>query len=138
MFPMFTVTRRQKSRKSHLYGRAGGRARAFAREGPIIQRRERTIACWHRCVAVGQKKLNGGFGWKADIEFALHPCQPNPVDAHFRKHLLYGTLLVCAFLGSVSSVFRDDFAAKVVSVVCASILFTGAALYYVRHHRSLP
>lgn len=54
-----------------------------------------------------------------------------------QKHLFYGTFLVLVFLGSLSSVFREDFEAKVVSVACASILFVLAALHYVQRHRAL-
>ncbi len=55
-----------------------------------------------------------------------------------RKHLFYGTLLVFLFLGSLSSVFRGDMPAKVVSITCASILFFLAARYYAHRHRALP
>jgi hypothetical protein len=55
-----------------------------------------------------------------------------------QKHLFYGALLVVVFLGSLSSVFRDDFETKVVSVVCASILFVIASLLYLQRHRALP
>ena len=55
-----------------------------------------------------------------------------------QKHLFYGALLVWVFIGSLSSVFRDDVEAKVVSVICASILFVLASLHYVQRHRALP
>lgn len=58
--------------------------------------------------------------------------------AEIRKHIFYGTLLVCLFLGSLSSVFRDDFSGKAVSVVCATILFAISVTHYVWRHRSQP
>ena len=52
--------------------------------------------------------------------------------AAIQKHLFYGTILVLLYLGSLGSVFRDDFEAKVVSVSCATVLFALSVLYYVR------
>ena len=56
----------------------------------------------------------------------------------FQKHMFYGTLLVLLFLGTLSAVFRADFGSKVVTVVCASILFAIAVVHYVWRHRSFP
>ena len=56
----------------------------------------------------------------------------------FQKHLFYGTALVLLFLGSLSAVFRTDFAGKAVTVVCATILFAIAVAHYVWRHRSFP
>ena len=52
--------------------------------------------------------------------------QPAPIQ----KHLFYGTILVLLYLGSMSSVFRDDYEAKVVSMVCATGLFALSVAYY--------
>jgi hypothetical protein len=54
-----------------------------------------------------------------------------------QKHLFYGTLLVLIFLGSLSGVFRTDTEAKVVSVVCATILFGLAMVLYLRRNGTL-
>ena len=59
-------------------------------------------------------------------------------NSRFQKHLFYGTLLVLLFMGTLSSVFRDDWEGKVVSVVCAITLFAVAVGYYILKHRSLP
>ncbi len=56
----------------------------------------------------------------------------------FQKHIFYGTLLVCLFLGTLCAVFRADFEAKVVTVVCATILFAISIAHYVSRHRSFP
>lgn len=56
----------------------------------------------------------------------------------FQKHIFYGTTLVLLFLGTLSPVFRADFEAKIVSVVCATILFVLSVAHYVCPHRSLP
>ena len=50
--------------------------------------------------------------------------------ASIEKHLFYGTNLVLLYLGSLGSVFRNDDEAKVVSFVCATILFALSVLYY--------
>ena len=66
-----------------------------------------------------------------DIEFrhkGRHQARMQP--ASIQKHLFYGTILVLLYLGSLSSVFRDDDEAKVVSVVCATMLFALSVLYY--------
>ena len=55
-----------------------------------------------------------------------------------QKHLFYGTLLVLLLLGAMSGVFRTDVTAKIVSVVCAGVLFLISVSHYVRWHRSLP
>jgi hypothetical protein len=55
-----------------------------------------------------------------------------------RKHIFYGTLLVCLFLGTLGSVFRGDFTGKAVTVVCAAILFAISVAHYIWRHRSLP
>ena len=52
--------------------------------------------------------------------------------ATIQKHLFYGTMLILGYLGSLGSVFRDDFEAKVVSVACATVLFALSVLYYLR------
>ncbi len=51
--------------------------------------------------------------------------------ASIQKHLFYGTFLVLLYLGSLSSVFRDDYVAKVVSAGCSTTLFALSLLYYV-------
>ncbi|MGN6499759.1 MAG: hypothetical protein ACTHKM_06400 [Tsuneonella sp.] len=55
-----------------------------------------------------------------------------------QKHLFYGTLLILLFLGTLSAVFRSDIAGKIVTVVCAAILFGIAVVHYVGRHKSLP
>ena len=61
------------------------------------------------------------------------------VETHpLQKHLFYGTVLVLLFLGTMSSVFRTDIEAKIISVACASVLFLISVRHYVRWHRSLP
>ena len=55
-----------------------------------------------------------------------------------QKHLFYLTLLVLLLMGSLSSVFRNDFGAKVVTTVCAATLFGLAVLHYVRLNTKLP
>jgi len=55
-----------------------------------------------------------------------------------RKHLFYGTVLILLFMGSLGSVFRDDFTGKVVTVVCSTILFSIAVVHYVWRHRLFP
>ena len=55
-----------------------------------------------------------------------------------QKHLFYGTLLVLIFIGSVSAIFREDEAAKIVAGVCCIILFVMAILLYRREHSRLP
>ncbi len=55
-----------------------------------------------------------------------------------RKHMFYGVVLVMLFIGSLSSVFRGDFDAKVVSVICSTSLFVMAALLYVKHNKRFP
>jgi hypothetical protein len=59
-------------------------------------------------------------------------------SSSLNKHLFYGTMLVLLFLGSLGAVFRDDVEGKVVTVVCATVLFLIAILSYVRRHRLLP
>jgi hypothetical protein len=54
------------------------------------------------------------------------------------NHMFNGTGLVMLFLGSLSTVFRDDIEAKVVSVVCSTTLFLMAVLSYVRRQRQVP
>ncbi len=46
--------------------------------------------------------------------------------------------LLLLFLGTLSAVFRTDFEGKIVTAVCAAILFVIAVKYYLSHHRSLP
>jgi predicted membrane protein len=55
-----------------------------------------------------------------------------------QKHLFCGTLLLLLFMGSLSSVFRADFEAKVVTVVCATILFGISVLHYALRNARLP
>ena len=55
-----------------------------------------------------------------------------------QKHLFYGTLLTLLFLGTLSAVFRTDVTGKVVTVVCATILFAIAVAHYVWRHKSFP
>ncbi|MBA3527481.1 MAG: hypothetical protein M3438_06740 [Pseudomonadota bacterium] len=69
---------------------------------------------------------------------ALQGSLPFVGSGELQKHLFYGTALILLFIGTLSSVFRDDIEAKVVSVVSASILLFVAALHYVRRHQSLP
>ena len=52
--------------------------------------------------------------------------------ATIQKHLFYGTLLVLLYLGSLSSVFRDDKTGAVVTVVCATVLFVLSLLFYIK------
>jgi hypothetical protein len=76
---------------------------------------------------------------KADIEFSRlweHLSEMEP--RRIQKRLFYGTLLIIVFLGSLSSVFRAELEAKLVSVVCSGILFVFAALYCFRGRRALP
>lgn len=55
-----------------------------------------------------------------------------------QKHFFYGTLLALLFLGTLSAVFRTDFEAKVVTVVCAALLFAIAVAHYLRRHKFFP
>ena len=50
--------------------------------------------------------------------------------ATIQKNLLYGTVLILLYLGSLSSVFRDDMTGKAVTVVCATALFALSVLYH--------
>lgn len=55
-----------------------------------------------------------------------------------RKHIFYGTLLMMLFIGALSSVFRADYEARIVTVVCVGVLATLSLWLYVGKHRSLP
>jgi hypothetical protein len=78
-------------------------------------------------------------GWRADIAPCCESRHQTAMRSNgFQKHLFYGTVLVLLFMGTLSSVFRADVEAKMVSTACASILFLIAIMQYVQRHRSLP
>jgi hypothetical protein len=71
-------------------------------------------------------------GGKADIEFAAeHGQHARMQRATIQKHLFYGTVLVLLYLGSLSSVFRDDTTGRVFTLVCATVLFALSVLFYI-------
>ena len=78
-------------------------------------------------------------GGKLPLRFALLESRLGLVKRlNVQKHLFYGTLLILLLLGALGSVFRSDFEAKVVSAVCATVLFAISGLSYFRRHGALP
>lgn len=82
----------------------------------------------------GGELLNVRYGWIADIEFAAVAGQQARMQpATIQKHIFYGTVLILLYLGSLSSVFRADIESKVVTIVCATVLFVLSVLFYISH-----
>ena len=78
-------------------------------------------------------------GWEAVVALKTKWRQLRCMErSPIQKDLFYGTLLVCLFLGSLSSVFRDDLTGKIVSIACVTILFAVAVWHYLSRHRSFP
>ena len=60
------------------------------------------------------------------------------MNSIIRKHIFYVTIIILLFMGALGSVFRSDFEAKVVSVVCALILALIGLISYFRASKTLP
>ncbi len=57
--------------------------------------------------------------------------------AALRKHVFYVTVIILLFMGSIGSVFRSDFEAKIVSVICALALTLVGLISYFRARNEL-